>query len=78
LPPLVDVLFWASVVVIAGTLIGNYLGIMGLIDSAWFWFGNQGLSYLQIGRFWQICFFGALVMWSWLVARALRRAARVP
>jgi nitric oxide reductase subunit B len=68
---LVDILFWASVIVIAGTLIGNYLGIMGLIDSAWFWFGNQGLSYLQIGRFWQICFFGALVMWSWLVARAL-------
>jgi nitric oxide reductase subunit B len=68
---LVDILFWASLIVVAAALIGNYLGIMGLIDRGWFWFGNQGLSYLQIGRFWQIAFFGALVMWSWLIARAL-------
>jgi len=67
---LVDILFWASLIVVAGALIGNYLGIMGLIDASWFWFGNQGLSYLEIGRFWQIAFFAALVMWSWLVCRA--------
>jgi nitric oxide reductase subunit B len=67
---LVDVLFYASVVVIVGTLAGNYLGVMGLIDKGWFWFGNQGLSYLEIGRFWQIAFFAALAMWSWLICRA--------
>jgi nitric oxide reductase subunit B len=44
---------------------------MGLIDRGWFWFGNQGLSYLQLGRFWQIAFFAAPIMWSWLIARAL-------
>ena len=43
---------------------------MGLLDAGWFWFGNQGLSYLEIGRFWQIAFFAALAMWSWLVCRA--------
>ena len=57
-------------IVVVGALAGNYLGIMGLIDTGWFWFGNQGLSYLELGRFWQIAFFGALVMWSWLVCRA--------
>jgi len=67
---LVDLLFWTSLIVIAGALLGNYLGIMGLIDASWFWFGNQGLSYLEIGRFWQIAFFAALAMWSWLVCRA--------
>jgi len=67
----VDILFWASVIVVAGALTGNYLGIMGLIDRGWFWFGNQGLSYLQLGRFWQMAFFAALIMWSWLIARAL-------
>jgi nitric oxide reductase subunit B len=66
----VDILFWASVFVVAGALIGNYLGIMGLIHKGWFWFGNQGLSYLELGRFWQIAFFGALIMWSWMVCRA--------
>jgi nitric oxide reductase subunit B len=67
---LVDILFWTSLIVVAGALLGNYLGIMGLIDAGWFWFGNQGLSYLELGRFWQIAFFGALAMWSWLVCRA--------
>ena len=56
---------------VAAALIGNYLGIMGVIDKGWFWFGNQGLSYIQLGRFWQICFFAALAAWSILMFRAL-------
>ena len=68
---LVDLLFWATVVIVAGALIGNYLGIMGYIDKGWFWFGNQGLSYIQLGRAWQIGFFGGLAIWSVLVFRAL-------
>lgn len=67
---LVDILFYASAIVVVGALSGNYLGIMGVIDKGWFWFGNQGLSYLEIGRFWQIAFFAALTMWSWMVCRA--------
>lgn len=81
--PLVDGLFWATVVIVAGALIGDYLGIMGVIENGWFWFGNQGLSYLELGRFWQIGFFIGLVFWSALILRglwpglaALKRAAR--
>ncbi|HEU0155884.1 MAG TPA: cbb3-type cytochrome c oxidase subunit I [Stellaceae bacterium] len=69
--PLVDLLFWATIVIVAGALIGDYLGIMGVIRKAWFWFGNQGLSYIELGRFWQIAFFFGLVFWSVLVLRAL-------
>jgi nitric oxide reductase subunit B len=68
---LVDLLFWATLVIVAGALIGDWLGIMGYIDRGWFWFGNQGLSYIQLGRFWQIGFFIGLVFWSLLVFRAL-------
>ncbi len=68
---LVDLLFWATLVIVAGALIGDWLGIMGYIDRGWFWFGNQGLSYIQLGRFWQIGFFIGLVLWSVLVFRAL-------
>ena len=39
--------------------------------AAWFWFGNQGLSYIQLGRAWQIGFFAGLAIWSVLVLRAL-------
>jgi nitric oxide reductase subunit B len=68
---LVDLLFWVTLVIVAGALIGNYLGIMGVIHRGWFWFGNQGLSYIQLGRFWQIGFFVGLAFWSVLVMRAL-------
>ena len=61
---LVDFLFWVTLLVVAGALIGDYLGIMGVIDQNWFWFGNQGLSYIQLGRFWQIGFFIGLALWS--------------
>jgi nitric oxide reductase subunit B len=68
---LVNFLFWVTLIVVAGALTGNYLGIMGHIQNGWFWFGNQGLSYIQLGRFWQIGFFLGLVLWSVLVFRAL-------
>ena len=65
---LVDLLFWVTLLIVAGALIGDYLGIMGVIDRGWFWFGNQGLSYIQLGRFWQIGFFVGLALWSVLVS----------
>ncbi|MGB6486041.1 MAG: cbb3-type cytochrome c oxidase subunit I [Steroidobacteraceae bacterium] len=68
---LVDMLFWVTLLVVAGALVGDYLGIMGVINRDWFWFGNQGLSYIQLGRFWQIGFFIGLAFWSLLVMRAL-------
>ncbi|MFL5253417.1 MAG: nitric oxide reductase, partial [Rhodopila sp.] len=68
---IVDLLFWVTLVIVAGALIGNWLGIMGYIDRGWFWFGNQGLSYIQLGRFWQIGFFIGLIVWSGLMFRAL-------
>jgi nitric oxide reductase subunit B len=68
---LVNVLFWVTLLVVAGALAGDYLGIMGVIGKEWFWFGNQGLSYIQLGRAWQIGFFAGLLIWSGLVLRAL-------
>ncbi|QNT78314.1 nitric-oxide reductase large subunit [Entomobacter blattae] len=67
---LVDGLFYASVLVVACIVVGNYLGIMGYLPDLWFWFGNQGNSYLELGRVWQIIFFAALLMWSWLICRS--------
>jgi nitric oxide reductase subunit B len=68
---LVDVLFYVTLAVVAGALAGDYFGVMGYIGKGWFWFGNQGLSYIQLGRFWQIGFFAGLVIWSVLVFRAM-------
>jgi len=67
---LVNLIFWVLVVIVGGALVGDYLGIMGVIDQHWFWFGNQGLSYLELGRFWQILFFVGLMVWSLVLLRA--------
>ncbi|MDE2450226.1 MAG: cbb3-type cytochrome c oxidase subunit I, partial [Gammaproteobacteria bacterium] len=73
---LVDILFWVTLAIVVGALAGNYFDIMGYMQGAhvrngWFWFGNQGLSYIQLGRAWQIGFFAGLAIWSVLVFRAL-------
>lgn len=67
---LVNLIFWVLVVIVAGALLGDYLGVMGLIRTHWFWFGNQGLSYLELGRFWQILFFIGLAVWCLVLLRA--------
>jgi nitric oxide reductase subunit B len=67
---LVNLIFWVLVVIVAGALLGDYLGVMGVIRAHWFWFGNQGLSYLELGRFWQILFFVGLTVWCLVLLRA--------
>lgn len=69
---LVDILFVAVVVVIVGALTGTVLGIKGLGGKAWFWIAHQGWEFLELGRLWQILLFAGLIIWLWIVARAVR------
>ena len=67
----VDLLFWVTLFIIAGAIIGDYLGIMGFVNESWFWIGNQGLSYIQLGRLWQIGFCAGLFLWSFIIFRGM-------
>jgi nitric oxide reductase subunit B len=69
---LVDVLFVAVVFVAVGSLTGTVLGIKGLIGKNWFWLGHQGWEYLELGRLWQILLLVGLIIWLFLVVRALK------
>ncbi len=69
---LVDLLYGATVAIVVGGLFGDYAGIKGwFTHGSWFWFGNQGLSYLELGRAYQIALFAGLSFWSVLVGRAM-------
>ncbi|HUM11416.1 MAG TPA: nitric-oxide reductase large subunit [Myxococcaceae bacterium] len=72
----VDVLFWALVVVVGGSMAGEFLGLTGRLDRLWFWFGHQGSEYLELGRFWQFLLAAGLVLWLVLMFRALRPTIR--
>ena len=76
--PLVHVLFWAVVLVVVGSLLGQWAGIKNQLGELWFWIGHQGWEYLEIGRFWQILLAAGLLFWFWLVRRAVAPARRDP
>jgi nitric oxide reductase subunit B len=68
----VNILFIALLVIVVGSLAGQWMGIMqklGLVEN--FYFGHQGYEYLDLGRFWQIFLFAGLFIWLFLMARAL-------
>jgi nitric oxide reductase subunit B len=73
---LVVVLFWALVLVVFGSLGGEFLGITGRLGQTWFWLGHQGSEYLDLGRFWQLLLAVGLLLWLFLMFRALRPAIR--
>lgn len=73
----VDLLFWALVLVTAGTFIGNWLAIAHLMPQELsFWFGHQGYEYLDLGRFWQILKFVGILLWLVLMLRGMAPALK--
>jgi nitric oxide reductase subunit B len=69
---LVNILFVAVIIVALGSLVGEVLGIKGVLGNKWFWFGHQGWEYLELGRIWQILLFVGLIAWLIIVYRALK------
>ena len=65
-------LLGALVIVVFGSLFGEYAGIEGWFKNAWLWFGNQGFEYLDLGRFWQILLTIGLFFWVAILFRGLR------
>jgi len=70
----VNVLFGALILVVVGSLAGEWLGIQQKLGNLWFWFGSQGYEYVDLGRFWQILLFVGLVFWLFLMYRGLKPA----
>jgi nitric oxide reductase subunit B len=74
--PWTNVLFGALVVVVLGSLGGELLGIQQRLGDLWFWFGHQGWEYLELGRAWQVLLAAGLLLWLYLLFRAVRPAQR--
>ncbi|WP_411968855.1 nitric-oxide reductase large subunit [Haloferax sp. YSSS75] len=69
----IDVLLGAIVVVTVGGLGGIWLGANGYIDGQLWWiFGNEGLEYLEVGKFWQFGILAGFGIWAVLAVRGLK------
>ncbi|MDP4240583.1 MAG: cbb3-type cytochrome c oxidase subunit I [Bacteroidota bacterium] len=75
---LINFLFIAFGIVIFGSLIGEYIGVKDLLKNVWFWFGNQGWEYLEIGRAWQYLMAVGLVLWALLLLRSVKPSKMEP
>ncbi|HWK54250.1 MAG TPA: nitric-oxide reductase large subunit [Hyphomicrobiales bacterium] len=73
----VDLLFWALIVVVAGSFAGQFFAIAQTLPAEWnFWLGHQGYEFLDLGRLWQIALFLGLAFWLVLMLRAMIPALR--
>jgi nitric oxide reductase subunit B len=74
----IHLLFGAVVLVIVGSMLGEWAGLLQWLPTTWYWFGNQGWEFLELGRFWQVLLAIGLVFWFVLIYRAVAPALRDP
>lgn len=73
----VDILFFALLIVVVGSFIGNFLAINQIMpENLNFWLGQQGYEYVDLGRLWQIGKFAGVAFWLVLMLRAVVPALR--
>ncbi len=66
----VDALFGALLVVVLGSMAGQWMSVMHKFNGDWwFWFGHQGYEYVDLGRVWQAALFVGLLLWLFLILR---------
>ncbi|MBN9662422.1 MAG: nitric-oxide reductase large subunit [Acidobacteria bacterium] len=74
----VNVLFGALLVIVAGSLAGEWMSVQNrLTDAQSFLWGHQGYEYVDLGRGWQLLLFAGLLIWLTLVVRSVKPALKV-
>jgi len=73
---LVTVLLGAVAVVLVGTLVGTWLSVSGKMSANNFLLGHQGYEYIELGRVWQLLLIAGMLIWLFLVFRAIRPALK--
>lgn len=76
----VNVLFVALLIVVVGSMAGQWLSVKQLLDIGpmWFYLGHSGYKYIDLGRLWQVLLLVGLFLWLGLMVRAIRPALREP
>lgn len=73
----VNVLFIALVVVVLGSMTGEWLSVKQMLGGElWYWLGHSGYEYIDPGKIWQIALLVGLFLWLFLMARAILPALR--
>lgn len=67
---LTNLLFCLLLLTVGGSVIGVFLGPMGMLKD-WWLLGNQGWEFVELGKLWQALLFVCLGLWAVILFRGL-------
>lgn len=53
----------AIVLSVVGTVFGIYLSVRDFLGDSWFWFGSEGMEYVDMGRVWKYALTAGFALW---------------
>ncbi|MCX6145898.1 MAG: cbb3-type cytochrome c oxidase subunit I, partial [Candidatus Kapabacteria bacterium] len=68
-----NLIFWLLILVVGGTFTGILFGQSNILSSSWYWIGNQGWEFVEMGKVWQIILFIAFLVWTFTIYRGLKK-----
>lgn len=74
---LVNIIFWLTILLVAGSFAGMFLGPHGLLAKSWYWFGHQGWEYVELGKVWQIILGIVFILWAITIYRGIKPVMKV-
>lgn len=68
---LVDILFWALIVVVGGSMLGEWGSILNwkFFNKDWWLIGHFGWEYIELGKLWQILLIVGMLIWVVILMR---------
>lgn len=69
---LINIIFWLTVLLVAGSIAGILLGPKGVFGKNWYWFGHQGWEYVEPGKIWQIILGMVFIIWAITLYRGIK------
>lgn len=69
---LINLLFAIFFILVAGSVVGIYMGPMGLLGNYSRWLGHQGWEFVELGRLYQYMLLAVFALWAVIVYRGLK------
>ena len=69
---LINAIFWLTVLLVAGSFAGIFLGPKGMIGKNWYWLGHQGWEYVELGKLWQVMLGIVFITWAITLYRGVK------
>jgi nitric oxide reductase subunit B len=74
---LINTIFWLTILLVAGSMAGMFLGPHGLLAKSWYWLGHQGWEYVELGKIWQIILGIVFIIWAITIYRGIKPVMKI-